>query len=69
MEHLIGEIFEFHGTFAPAGTLPCLGQSISRFDYPALFNVIAQGDDFEAVSLPNKGEHFYIVYEGINPME
>jgi microcystin-dependent protein len=50
----IGEITDFAGSAAPAGYLLCLGQSVLRTDYPALFTAI--GITFGAVD----GTHFTI---------
>ena len=51
---MVGYIFPYGGSVAPAGTLLCDGSSYLRSDYPALFDVI--GTNFGAVD----GTHFNV---------
>jgi microcystin-dependent protein len=55
----IGEIYDFGGPIAPARSLACLGQAISRITYALLFAVIGTtfgaGDGSNTFNLPPPG--------------
>jgi microcystin-dependent protein len=55
-EPFVGEIRIFAGNFAPAGWMFCEGQTLSKDDYPALFNLIGStygGDGVTTFGLPD----------------
>ncbi|WP_456723063.1 phage tail protein [Bradyrhizobium sp. USDA 4350] len=58
----IGEIFDYAGTTAPAGSMPCDGTALPRATYPTLFQRIGTtwgaGDGSTTFNIPNLQSRF-----------